>query len=45
MLKKDGSLSGRIYIHHSDDLGFLGAPLEGDDKPGAKPSSIAKRGL
>ncbi len=44
-LQKDGSLSGRIYIHHGDDSGFKAVPFEEDEKPAAKGASRAKRGL
>ena len=44
-LQKDGSLSGRIYIHHGDDSGFKAVPFEEDEKPAARSASRAKRRL
>ena len=44
-LQKDGSLSGRIYIHHGDDSGFKAVPFEEDEQPAAKGASRAKRRL
>jgi hypothetical protein len=34
-LRKDGTLAGRIYIHHGDDSGFTAIPFTNKDEPRA----------
>jgi len=43
-LEKDGSLNGRIYIHHGDDSGFKAIPFGEEAKPSPGTSVNAKRG-
>ena len=42
-LLKDGSLSGRIYIHQGDHSGFKAIPFQEQDEPRPGPGSSPRR--
>ena len=43
ILQQDGSLTGHIYFHDSDDSGFTAVPFESNEPPSARSSPKTKR--